>query len=493
MNKKYRFIIIEDKEESTVRLTEELKSRGHDVLYDVALNGTDGDMTLKGGQLALEIGKELVKNSEDALSYVIDDILDLSKMEAGTIVIEKVTFDIRNILEKVVKAHSVKANEKGLDFRYLVDKRIPKLLKGDPYRLQKLLNNLLCNAIKFTEAGCIKMVVEHMGQNENTHYIKYSVTDTGIGIIEHDLKMLFKNFSQIDSSYTRRFIGIGLRMAITKQLAEMLGGSIDVKSEKGKDIFECILQFEAGEEDNQSEDEEFQMKKSLSSLSILIVEDDSINQTITEIMLKRMGHKTQIAENGKKALELYETGSFDIILMDIQLPEMDGIQATKLIRQKESLSGGHIPIIAFTAYALNGDKERFLEAGMDEYIIKPFKINELYSIIESVSKKFNKNNKYGEMQYKPVNDTRAVKGDSTITDIGSIIERLTSCTSLENVNQVEKDAHQLKMAASASGMDKIRIIAFRIELASRRGDTSEIESLIKELANADLIIDECIY
>ena len=358
------------------------------------LNGIIGmiDLTLETGLTAEQQSNlETAKLCADSLLSIISDILDFSKMEAGKLAIENLNFNLKELVEQTLKIHIPNANKKGLSINYYIDPNIPEYLIGAPNRIRQVLNNLLDNAVKFCDQGKVDLEIKKISpKNSECHKLLFAVKDTGIGIASEEKDKLFKSFSQLDGSITRRFGGTGLGLAICKKLVELMGGSIWVESIKGKgSTFNFILKFKTGAQPQPKPKSEFVPTPVLNKtvppkpLSILLAEDYAMNRLVLDRMLTNKGYKVDVAENGIEVLELYGRKEYDLILMDIQMPIMDGIETTKRLRQIEG-PGKHTPIIAITAYALQGDKERFLAMGMDDCIAKPIDMFRLYEKIEQM-------------------------------------------------------------------------------------------------------------
>jgi len=284
----------------------------------------------------------------------------------------------------------ITAAKKNIDYKCIIEKDVTGNLVGDSLRLRQVILNLAGNAVKFTEKGSVTVHVSMINKDDFFILLKFEISDTGIGIPENKINRLFKSFSQVDESTTRKYGGTGLGLMISKQLVEMMNGKIHIKSQPGKGTtFWFTINYELSRTDNikdcLDEKKNLQEHKTLiRDIKILIAEDNSINQKVAISILKNLKHRDVIiAENGKKAVELYKTQKFDLILMDGQMPEMDGIEATKAIRQieVEENYAEQIPIIAVTASVMEGDKERFIAAGMNDYISKPLKIKELEKVI----------------------------------------------------------------------------------------------------------------
>jgi PAS domain S-box-containing protein len=334
-----------------------------------------------------------VKGSADALLTIINDILDFSKVEAGKLELEAIDFDLRSTLENAMDPLAVKAHEKGLELIFRIKPDVPTLLKGDPVRLRQIVVNLVGNAIKFTETGEVVVGVALEEETAESIRLRFSVSDTGIGIAPEKVATIFESFNQADGSVTRRYGGTGLGLAISKQLSELMNGRIWVESKKGEgSIFHVTAQFMPGNANSApalpadtSNLTRYTVEEVRRKLRILLVEDNVVNQKLAVKILEKRGHRVVVAENGREALESIGKENFHVVLMDVQMPVMDGYTATRKIRKWEDKfrpSETHIPIIAMTAHAMKGDREKCLAAGMDDYITKPIKPEALFPIIE---------------------------------------------------------------------------------------------------------------
>ena len=330
----------------------------------------------------------IIEISGNNLLSIINDILDFSKIESGQIELENLKFNLNKTIEDIIKLLSLKAKNKQLSLIQNIDPNIPKFIKGDPFRIRQIIINLVNNAIKFTDKGSVKIEIIPLEQNKKTIKLLFRVIDTGIGISEEEKKKLFKEFSQTQLSTTRKYGGTGLGLSISKKLAELMGGEIGVKSKKGKgSTFWFTAVFEKCLTEKKEIIKTTEVKnKNVKKLSILLVEDNKINQKVAIFNLKRFEHKIDVADNGKIAVEKFKKNKYDLILMDVQMPVMDGIKATKKIREIENENNitDKIKIIAMTASTMKGDKEKFLNAGMDDFISKPFKIKDLENIFNNM-------------------------------------------------------------------------------------------------------------
>ncbi len=329
---------------------------------------------------------QTVRDSADALLALLDDILDLSKIEARKLQVERVEFDLRQLLQDTLKILAFRSSPSVLELACDVLDATPNFLIGDPSRLRQVLTNLIGNAIKFTKKGHVIVRVRPESITQNEAVLLFSVSDTGIGIAEEKQKIIFEAFSQADASTTRRYGGSGLGLTISNQLVQLMGGRISVESkpEKGS-TFYFTLPFGIAQKPAKALRDvpaKKPAKAGSAPLEILIMEDNAVNQKLAAVLLKKLGHQTTIAANGQKGLQALQKRTFDLILMDIQMPLMGGAEATSKIRRSEKRTGRHIPIIAMTAHAMTGDREHALEAGMDDYISKPIRIEELRRVIQ---------------------------------------------------------------------------------------------------------------
>jgi PAS domain S-box-containing protein len=327
----------------------------------------------------------LATDSVDRLSRLLGDILDLSRIEAGKMDIRQAEFDLGEVAESVTALFTPTANAKGVALGCRMDPALPPLLVGDETRVRQILFNLVGNALKFTVEGRVDMVMEPVDASERHGVaVAFTVTDTGIGIPRDRLREIFEPFRQVENSYTRTYQGAGLGLAIVHRLVNLMEGSIDVESESGMGTtMRVVLPFAPPASSRAGRTPE--ATGDLRRLRILLVEDDPSNQLPVQVILSKAGHEVVLAEDGGRAVEILENRDFDCVLMDIQMPVMDGVQATQAIRRSESLQGRRrVPVIAMTAYAMTGDREKFLAAGMDAYIAKPVVMAELVRTIAGV-------------------------------------------------------------------------------------------------------------
>lgn len=326
-----------------------------------------------------------IKTSSDALLVLINDILDLAKVDAGKMDFEQNTFEIESDISAILHLFDLKIQENNLKLIKEYDKRIPKFLIGDSGRLNQIILNLMSNAIKFTSNGEITFGIRLIGANEEKVTIEFVITDTGIGMAEDMIPNIFDSFQQATSSTARQYGGTGLGLAIVKQLVERQGGTINVKSKINEgSTFSFVLSFQKSNNEIESESQVPELNAEIKKIKILAVEDIPLNQMLLKLMLDDFGFERDIAENGKVAIEKLQTNSYDIILMDIQMPEMNGIEATEYIR---NIMNSKIPIIALTADVTMVDLEKCKAVGMNSHIAKPIDEKLLYNkIVELVIK-----------------------------------------------------------------------------------------------------------
>jgi len=330
---------------------------------------------------------ETLDKSAKNLLNVLNKILDYAQLENTDDEVKKVEFNFREFVHELKKTFSEEALVKGLEFIIDSDKTIPQKLIGDVIKLNDIVANLISNAIKFTSSGFIRVTIRKITEMDNRVIINFAVSDSGIGIKESDFNKIFRSFSQANDSITREYGGTGLGLSISNKLIKSLGGEIEVSSEVGKgSVFEFMLEFEIPSPQNVETDVDTYSiinKK----INVLVAEDDKINQYVTELFLKSKDWNVTIVENGLEALKQIEQREFDLILMDLKMPVLDGIRTTEIIREKEKGSFKHVPIVAVTAYTIPGEKDRCFEKGMDGYISKPIDENLFFKVINDILKK----------------------------------------------------------------------------------------------------------
>jgi signal transduction histidine kinase/HPt (histidine-containing phosphotransfer) domain-containing protein len=409
---------------------------------------------------------ETIESSAESLLTIINDILDFSKIEAGMLSFEKVDFDLRFTVESVLALMAERVRVKELEMALLFDADVPTKLCGDPTRLNQILNNLVGNAVKFTESGEVVIRVSKQSEREEQVTIRFDVKDTGIGISENDQVMLFAPFVQADGSVTRRYGGTGLGLAIAKQLVEMMGGTIGVTSEPGDgSTFSFTASFiKQASQESDAKSTDINLKdvriirasrsavmstktaqskgikkpitqhslievKSPHNRSVLLVEDNEVNQTVASDQLARLGCRVDVVSNGQEALDALTLRSYDVVLMDCGMPVMDGYTATAEIRKREGESK-HTPIIAMTAHAMKGDQEKCLAAGMDAYISKPVKRKTLGGIFSTL---FGNSNLSATQNVPAVPTVTATADDSSLVDIVCLTDTASNPEKLRHI------------------------------------------------------------
>jgi signal transduction histidine kinase/CheY-like chemotaxis protein len=335
---------------------------------------------------------ELTKSSGQALLTIIDDLLDFSKIEAGRFELDLVSFDLHEQLEQTLKPLRLRAREKNLALRLDIRKGTPEFILADPTRLQQILINLIGNAIKFTETGEVKVEVGVATGDKKNLNLYFVVSDTGIGIPKDKQELIFDAFAQADVSTTRRFGGTGLGLSICSRLVKMMGGSIDVSSVTGEGSrFRFEISVEPGDPTSEWERRKLHLPPvdaaPLMSLRILLAEDNPVNQRLAVRLLENAGHIVTAVDNGLEAVQQAAEERYDVVLMDISMPEMDGLEATAALRAGAA-GNPQIPIVAVTAHALIGDRETCLRAGMDAYVSKPLKQRDLFQAIDEALAKY---------------------------------------------------------------------------------------------------------
>ncbi|MFW6236865.1 MAG: PAS domain S-box protein, partial [Desulfosudaceae bacterium] len=331
---------------------------------------------------------ESVKNSAEALLVIINDLLDFSKIEAGKLSLEVIDFDLKKLLREIERTVSSRLRQKPIGHNLIIEEEVPDRLRGDPIRLRQILINLCDNAVKFTKTGSIQVRIAALEQDETRARLRFEVTDTGVGIPAEHQEKIFESFSQVDASTTRKYGGTGLGLAITKRLVAMMGGKIHVESSPGQgSTFWFTAGFDLPDQETapQPEVNEEILPATMSylqALQILLVEDNTISRQVIVQMLEKMGHAITIAVDGEEAVRMFAERNFDLVLMDIQMPVMDGVAATRKIQSLQQHRQKKAPVIAITANAMDGDRERLISEGLDDYIAKPVSLKTLADTIQ---------------------------------------------------------------------------------------------------------------
>ena len=473
---------------------------------------------------------EAVQYSANSLLNLINDILDFSKIEAGKLDIECIDFNLNECLDNVLQPMRLRAKEKGLKLTSHLDSVVPDGLVGDPMRLRQILINLVSNAVKFTESGQVAIQIEAESITEKDAVLHFIVSDTGIGIPPRLQGTIFEAFTQADGTTTRKYGGTGLGLAISSRLVAMMGGRIWVESPlseyKGETFgpgsrfhFTAKLRLqnqcsgtadssftgtehdftETGDRvrdvtDKESKTTEEPVYPLRSPLKILLAEDNAINCKLTKSILHKKGWQVVTASTGKEVLHLLDSEMFDLILMDVQMPEMDGYEATAVIREREKSTRTHIPIIALTAHAMSRDKERCLKIGMDAYVSKPMKAAELYGAIARLMHE-EELSEPGEAAEKTelIDLSRAMEAvdgdkgllrslvDDFLEDYPQHLEELEGLIAKNDSAQVERKAHSLKGSIGNFGVGKAYELAYQIETLGKESRLEGAEDVLKKL------------
>ncbi|MEA5114964.1 MAG: ATP-binding protein [Geobacteraceae bacterium] len=332
--------------------------------------------------------------SAESLLAIINDILDFSKIEAGRLELEKVPFTIHATVEEIIQLFREQTSRKGIALASLYGANIPPWVLGDPTRLRQILVNLLGNAVKFTRQGAISISVSAVNEGDSHTLISFEVRDTGIGISPEYTDCIFESFTQGDGATTRKFGGTGLGLSIVKQLVEMMDGGISVESTPGKgSVFRFTVRLERAANDEMPPGPRVEEPAAVPAehtvcpnelpWNILVAEDNVVNQEICRAILDHLGCRVHVVSNGREAVDAVAQGRYDLVFMDYQMPEMDGVEATRLIREREKEAGGHTTIIALTAHAMGWYREHCMEQGMDDYLAKPFTMEAMKEMLKN--------------------------------------------------------------------------------------------------------------
>ena len=343
----------------------------------------------------------IIRESGEALLAILNDILDLSKIEAGRLELEDLEFDLAHLACGAHSAFTALANKKQLSFALNIEPSAEGRYRGDPTRIKQILYNLISNALKFTERGEVRVTVSR----ENGE-LQLAVSDTGLGIPQDRLPALFAKFVQVDSSNTRRFGGTGLGLSICRDLATLMGGQINVESILGEGsrftVTLAIPRVGDAMDEFEPEDDGLSHPAALQPLKVLAAEDNTVNQLVLRTLLQQIGVETTVVENGRRAVEAWNTEHWDVILMDIQMPEMDGVTAAQAIRAAETTTGRRrTPIIALSANAMSHQVAEYLAAGMDSHVAKPIDVRKLFSALELVTATMGEPADIGSMAARP--------------------------------------------------------------------------------------------
>ncbi|RNC85976.1 MAG: response regulator [Balneola sp.] len=379
----------EQAEESSQAKSQFLSTMSHEIR--TPLNAVIGLSGLLSESELNEKQKEFsqtIKTSGETLLSILNNILDYSKIESEKIELEHKEFDLKKLIQNVIEVNSPSFNDKDIKLSYELGNDVPLQLVGDSTRLQQILLNLVSNAVKFTEKGSVLIKVSSLSKKSNPKLLKFEVSDTGIGIPDDKVNRLFESFSQVDASTTRKYGGTGLGLAISKRLVELMGGTIEVSSkEKEGSTFSFTIQLfeitikEPPKDTKESDTETQSEGATFEKLSVLVAEDNMINQKVAIRILEQLDIVPDIANNGEEAAEMVSKNKYDLVFMDMEMPVMDGLDATREIRKQKDTLPFNPKIIAMTANALPGYREKCLEAGMDDFITKPVSTDSIRSIL----------------------------------------------------------------------------------------------------------------
>ncbi len=470
------------------------------------MNGLMGmmDLVLDSG-LSNEQKEQLETAQRCAYSLLalLNDILDLSKIEAGKMMLEKIPFDVRTVVEDCVKSQAPKAAQKRIDLRFEGESGRPQLL-GDPLRVRQIAANLVSNAIKFTDHGWIQVKVSQAARKDGRADVTIQVSDTGSGIPAEKLPSIFEKFTQADGSISRKYGGTGLGLAITRKLVDMHAGEIRVESElrKGSTFvvtFPCELAPVTAAELAPVKSEAAAEVPPTPRARLLLAEDNLVNQKVVLAILRRKGYQIDVANDGREALAKLEANPYDLVLMDVQMPVLDGLEATRAIRRDSRWD--KLAIIAMTAHAMNGDKERCLQAGMNAYISKPVQPAHLMATIE-------KHLKTGAQsvavptatKMERVLTDRLMKEDSALMN-GMLqlflqlaperLEKLDAAAQRSDAVTLGKEAQNIVAAAEQLASRELTQCAERMQLAADRGDFAQVrqdlEALRREIQSLEAL------
>ena len=449
---------------------------------------------------------QTIKKSSETLLRILNDILDLSKIEAGKMQLRLTSINLEATIEKLFSLFYQQAATKGIGLEFTIDAEIPKYVLADEIRLLQILSNLTSNSIKFTDQGSVTINVLLLEKRGNVHKIKVEVIDTGIGISDENKKMLFESFSQVDNSSTKAYSGTGLGLAISKELCKMMNGEIGVETKLGEGSTFWFT-FEANEskrfnEPDSSATQIIKIENTFKDVKpkILLVDDNSINQLVASEILRKAGCEVDIADNGMDAIEKVKNVEFDLIFMDIQMPKMDGITATREIRKLKLPKTP--PIVAMTAYSMKEDREKFLLGGMDDYLSKPIKsellINkvlewtihkDLSNVDNSIENPVPNNGIFNEEVFLKL---KSFANSETLYKIYKEFEKETemqiqACKNSfasEEFNVILDNLHALKGTAGTLGVEKVESLAREIESRVKHQNYENLSQALNDLENA---------
>lgn len=445
-----------------------------------------------------------IRHSAENLKVIINDLLDLSAIESGKLKFEKIAFNLTDLIPSLVTTFTYQAREKKLSLDYVIDRKLNKILLGDPVRLNQILINLISNALKFTHTGSIHINCSSERVQKNTMWVRIEVKDTGVGIPAEKLNTIFESFSQADASVTRKYGGTGLGLTIVKQLVELQNGKITVKSQEHiGSTFIVLIPYTVGKAKDlkytTSSQANLHLELDSSPLKVLLVEDNDINRLYAKSILKNWNCHTDTAENGLVAIERLKGSVFDVVLMDVQMPVMDGYETTKAIRMMTPPLR-NIPIIALTANATKNDIERCISAGMNDYLPKPFTPDDLYRKL------------FEELKIKPqhvhappqnlvpsgrytydLKYLREVSGNNRefiremiqtfIDTIPQILGDMLESLAVQDWERISRLAHQIKPSLTLMGLDDLKnSVVFIEENGKKKTELDKLPVTVKNFA-----------
>ncbi len=475
--------LAEAKSEFLANMTHEIRT---------PLNGIMGMLDLAMlGELAAEQREylHLARSSADTLLNLVDDVLKYARYEAGKLALNPSEFSLRSLLQQVLGPLAERAAAKHLPLEWSVDASVPELLHGDAERLGQVLTRLIGNAIKFTPAGKVAVQVRATARSQSNAEVHFVVADTGIGVAKEKRRVIFQPFAQADGSTTREYGGAGLGLPIASALVELMGGRIWLESKPGEGSeFHFTVTLDVPRRSSTPADAEKHQRR------VLVAEDNIVNQRLATRLLEKEGYSVEVAASGRQALELLERNHFDLVLMDIQMPELDGWQTTAQIRKNERGSLRRLPIVAITAQASESDRRRCFEAGMDAYITKPVRVPELMNVIHSVvpggslmNTDPQRQGSSVEEQLRQLDEAVAlsrVGGDFDLlrevvelflNDYPQALEKIRTAVAAHDPTGVEHHAHSLKGSVSTFGAKRAFDAALALERKGRSGDLTNVE------------------
>ncbi|WP_085815337.1 ATP-binding protein [Citrifermentans pelophilum] len=451
---------------------------------------------------------ESLSDCAESLLTIINEILDVSKVEAGMLTLEAVVFDLRRFLDRSLQPFVLRGQEKGVRVELEMGTELPELVVGDPVRLRQILGNLLGNALKFTEKGSITLTAAATCDGAGGVCLNFSVADTGIGIAPEAMEVIFEKFSQADNSTTRLYGGTGLGLSISKSLVELMGGKLSVESALGEgSVFSFSMEATLPKPGERPVEEEVetQSEKVERELRILVVDDVPLNQLISAKLIAKTGnHQIQTAQNGREAVEMWERENFDLIFMDVQMPVMDGLEATRIIRSREEGTGWRVHICAMTANAMKEDITICTDAGMDSYLSKPVRDREIAAMIRKIATSDACHPSAAAANPEPPPQTAPLAFDRAdllerlggeeaavemfvakfLTAIPEHLDHLKEAISRNDLGTIYYRAHTIAGTSANMGAPVMRELAARMESAAKIEDAEPLDALFLELLQA---------